>query len=266
MARYPKEVQSIAKAEFGFDYGQYRSGRCFLNLEQGLAQFAGECAGPQGGTLLWGDSYAASLFPGPAEAMPDAQGPQHLSQYTKARCPPLLQPPPGSSRGCEESNAFPLRQVAATAPQTVVLGGYWSFYGGAGAEALPLAELRRSVRALQALGVPRIIVMGHLPTWTAPLPRVLLTAWRQSGVVSERSLLALDERAMAADRAVRLTLQGTGALFISSIGAPCNAASCLVTQLRNGVAYPMAHDESHLPADGSVALVRRSRARLFNEG
>ena len=266
MARYPKDVQHIAKAEFGFDYGQYRSSRCFLDLEQGPAQFAGECAGLPGGTLLWGDSHAASLFPGLAGAMPDAQGLQHLSQYTKARCPPLLQPPLGSSRGCAESNAFALRQVAATAPRTVVLGGHWSFYGGKGTESLPLAELRRSVQALRALGVPRIIVIGHLPTWTAPLPRVLLTAWRQSDVVPERSLLALDARAVTADRAVRLALEGTGALFISPIDALCNAAGCLVTHMRNGVAYPMAHDESHLTADGSAALVRRSRARLFNEG
>lgn len=273
MARYPKDVQSIAKTEFGFDYGQYRSSRCFLDLEQGPAQFASECAGLQGGTLLWGDSHAASLFPGLAAVMPAAlvaasglQGMQSLSQYTKARCPPLMQPPSGSSRGCAQSNAFALRQVAATAPHTVVLGGHWSFYGGGGAEALPLAELRRSVQALQALGVPRIIVMGHLPTWTAPLPRVLLTAWRQSGVVSERSLLALDARAVDADRAVQHALEGTGALFISPIDTLCNAAGCLVTQLRNGVAHPMAHDESHLTAEGSAVLVRRSRARLFNEG
>ena len=59
---------------------------------------------------------------------------------------------------------------------------------------------------------------------------------------------------------------GTGALFISPIETLCNAAGCLVTQQRNGVAYPMAHDESHLTADGSAALVLRSRARLFNEG
>ena len=285
MARYPAGVQSIAKAEFGFDYGQYRSSRCFLDLEQGPGQFAAECAGQRGGTLLWGDSHAASLFPGLAGAMAEVQGLRQLSQYTKARCPPLLQPPPGSSRGCAESNAFALRQVAATAPRTVVLGGHWSFYGNgdgdgdgdgngdgnghsnsAGAGLLPLAELRRSVLALQALGVPRIIVMGHLPTWTAPLPRVLLTAWRQSGVVPERSLLSLDARAVAADHAVRRALQGTGALFISPIDELCNAAGCLVTHLRNGVAYPMAHDESHLTADGSAALILRSRARLFNEG
>ena len=266
MARYPKSVQNIAQAEFGFNYGQYRSSRCFLDLEQGPAQFAGECAGQAGGILLWGDSHAASLFPGLAASMPTPQGLQQLSQYTKARCPPLLQPPPGSSRSCEASNAFALRQVAATAPRTVVLGGHWSFYAGAGAASPPLNELRRSVLALQALGVPRIIVMGHLPSWTAPLPRVLLTAWRQSGVVSVRSLLALDARAAAADKAVRLALQGTGAIFISPIDELCNAAGCLVTQWRNGVAYPMAHDESHLTADGSAALISRSRARLFDEG
>lgn len=275
MARYPEDVQRIARAEFGFDYGEYRSSRCFLDLEQGPAQFALECAGQRGGTLLWGDSHAASLFPGlvsalaePRRTLPaEASAMLPLSQYTKARCPPLLQPPPGSSRGCADSNRFTLQQVAATAPGTVVLGGHWSFYGAVDdGRALVLAELRRSVQALQALGVPRIIVMGHLPTWTAPLPRVLLTAWRQSGSVPERSLLSLDARAVAADRAVQRALEGTGAHFISPIEALCNAAGCLVTEQRNGVAYPVAHDQSHLTADGSAALIRRSRAWLFNEG
>ena len=45
----------------------------------------------------------------------------------------------------------------------------------------------------------------------------------------------------------------------------CHAAGCRVTSRRGGVAYPMAHDESHLTADGPAARVLRRRAPLFNE-
>ena len=269
IASYPEGVRNIARAEFSFDYGEYRSARCFLDLEQGPETFKPECwdhpAASGSGILLWGDSHAASLFPGMQMLQVEGHGPRHLAQFTKARCPPVLPPPPQASARCEETNRHVLARIAAAPPDTVLLGGHWSFYVGATeAQTLQLGDLRRTVQALQELGVRRVIVMGHLPTWTAPLPRVLLTAWRQHGAVPERSLSALDPRAAAADRGLRLALQGTGALFVSAMEALCDSAGCLVTQTRQGTAYPMAHDESHLTVDGSAALMRRSRERLFD--
>jgi hypothetical protein len=269
IASYPADIRTIAQAEFGFDFGEYRSARCFLDLEQGPDAFAPECwdqrASGGNATMLWGDSHAASLFPGLSTLLAEDLRHPQLAQFTKARCPPLINPPAQSSRLCAETNAHVLHQIAAAPPDTVVLGGHWAFYVGASAaDTLQLVELRRTVAALQALGVRRIVVMGHLPTWTTPLPRMLLTTWRQSHAIPERSLVALDPRAVAADRAVREVLLGTGATFISPIEALCNAAGCLVTQTRGGVAYPMAHDESHLTVDGSAALIRRSPQQIFN--
>ena len=256
---YPKAVQMVARSEFGFDYGEYRSSRCFLDLEQGPARFAAECAGRAGGLMLWGDSHAASLFPGLARSQAGLAGGPALAQYTKARCPPLMNLPAGTSRGCAEANAFVMQQVQRTRPATVVLGGYWSLYG-TDAQGVPIApaEIRRTVQALEALGVQHVIVMGHLPTWTVPLPRVLLTTWRASGDLPERSRAALNPRAHLLDRAVRDALVGSSARFISPMELLCNGSGCLVTQQRDGVIYPVAHDESHLTAEGSALLIQRS--------
>ena len=161
--------------------------------------------------MLWGDSHAASLFPGLARNEAGASGRPALAQYTKARCPPLLTLPPGTSRGCAEANAFVLRQVQRTRPATVVLGGYWSLYGSD----------------------PQ-----GLPTWRAPLPRVLLMGWRASGELPERSRAALDPCARVLDEAVRGALVGSGARFISPMDLLCNASECLVTQRRDGGGLP----------------------------
>ena len=268
LAAYPAQLRQIAQAEAGFDFGAYRSARCFLDLEQGPSDYAAECglqtAHLTDTTLIWGDSHAASLYPGLAAAATDAASDHRLAQFTKARCPPLALPPSGSSARCAEANQFVLRQIAAAPPDTVVLAAHWSLYsavGGAGT--LGLDELRRTVKWLEDHGVRRVVVLGNLPTWTAPLPRVLLTSWKRSGLIPERSLEALDPASLAMDGRVRNALVGTHAVFISPHDALCTADGCLVSRRQNGVTYPMAHDTSHLTVEGSAVLVHLRRSSLL---
>ena len=283
---YPRSVQEIAKADFAFDFGSYRSQRCFLDLEQGPSAYASECwpgADQQRPlTLLWGDSHAASLYPGLAGAMSEAaagassagasgasdsaDGRQRrfLAQFTKARCPPVAQLPALASRRCGEANEHVLALLRARVPDTVVLGGDWWLYAKSadGAAAL-LASLRNTVEQLHILGVREVIVLGQLPTWTLPLPRVLLREWERQGSVPQRSLAALDRKAWLMDAGVRLAVAGTAAVFVSPFDQLCNAQGCLVSQTVDGVSQPLVHDESHLTVAGSVALV--SLLRLSNK-
>ena len=275
--QYPPSVRAIAKADFAFDFGGYRAQRCFLDLEQAPAAFADECwpsAGQQGPvTLLWGDSHAASLYPGlrlaagittpPGPATSGAEPARFLAQFTKARCPPVapvasVPPVPAlASRWCEEANAHVMRLLHERVPDTVVLGGNWRFYiDDVEDEAALGAALRATVLALQALGVRQVVVLGQLPTWTQPLPRVLLRAWQREGAVPERSLQALDPRAWQVDGGVRMALAGTAAVFVSPHERLCNAQGCLVTRTRDGIALPLVHDESHLTVEGSELLVQ----------
>jgi SGNH domain (fused to AT3 domains) len=265
LSRVPDALQPIAHADFGTDFSTYRAGRCFLDLEQGPDAFDNSCTATPasaGSMLLWGDSHAASLYAGLRSS---ATG---LVQFTKARCPPLLQTPTGASRECAQTQAFVWdwlrRQAPQHVPHTVVLGGYWSFYGWGRDSASLSSQVRATVQALQALGVQRVVVMGHLPTWTMPLPRLLLAQWRDSGVVPERMLAPLDSQALAADTQLRRALVGSGAVFISPYDALCNAQGCRTMERRGGLLMPLALDESHLTADGSALLVDLSHDRLFN--
>ena len=269
VAKYPPSVQALARAEFGNDFVQYRPSRCFLNLEQGPEHFAPECHDRRQGrthhALLWGDSHAASLFPGLQQWTDGGPRSTALSQFTKARCPPLATLPSGSSRRCQEANEFVMQTIRQEKPATVVLAGYWSLYGASAAGNRPLAdELLTTVQALRAAGVAHVVVMGHLPTWTRPLPRVLLAAWRDSGEVPERTRTAMDPRALAMDRALGAMLWGPGATFISPYEELCDVKGCLASLSKGGIAHPMVLDESHLTGDGSLALIERSHALLFN--
>jgi len=170
-----------------------------------------------------------------------------------------------ASRRCREANEHVLALVRARAPDTVVLGGYWSLYAeDADASTALMASLRSTVAQLQALGVRQVVVLGQLPTWTMPLPRVLLREWNRLGSVPERTLAALDRRAWAMDAGVRLAVAGTAAVFVSPFDQLCNAQGCLVSQTVDGVSRPLVYDESHLTVAGSTALVRLSGIALLH--
>jgi hypothetical protein len=266
---YPRNVQQIARADFEFNFAGYRGSRCFLDLESGPSAFAPECWPAAGSaspvTLLWGDSHAAALYPGFANVLAHEPGGRGLAQFTKARCPPMAEPPSGASRMCRETNAHVLRSIRANPPDTVVLAGYWSLYDSDNTlPAVSMAGLRDTVTQLERIGVRHIVVMGHMPTWTSPLPRILLREWRRSSLVPERTQALLDLRARQLDRNVRAAVVGTAASFVSPLEALCDERGCLVSRSVAGESRPLVHDESHLTIEGSIAFVERSRAELFN--
>ena len=63
---------------------------------------------------------------------------------------------------------------------------------------------------------------------------------------------------------VRSALSGSPARFVSPIEALCNGQGCLVSIRRHGVAYPLAHDQSHLTVDGSVMLIQHVASSLLD--
>lgn len=267
LAAYPAQMRDLAAAEFRFDYADYRVDRCMLRLDVGPQGFGDDCVDRRDTRrpllFLWGDSHAASLYPGLSKHVAAGAG-HRLAQYTAARCPPLITAPHSSGRHCAQVNSLVLDRIAAERPETVVLAAHWALYG---TEATRLHQhmlsLRQTIAQLQALGVQRVVVYGQLPTWRIAQPRVVLEHWRRTGDIAQRSRDHLDRASLAADAVLRQTVAGTGARFVSAVDLLCDAAGCLVSTLRDGVYRPMANDDSHLTVEGSAILVERSRVVLF---
>lgn len=267
---YPESVRAIAAAEFGVDFPGYRVDECFLRLDQGPEVFTARCSDQRNSgrklILLWGDSHAASLYPGLAGLLRDGEPGHRLAQYTAAGCPPLLATPLLASKHCARTNQAVLEKIAAQQPATVVLAGHWSRYGTEPAEmSANLASLRDTAQRLMAMGVQRVVVFGHLPTWTLALPRVLLTQWRESHAIPARTYDHINRTSLSMERVVEQALAGSGAVFVSPIAELCDASGCLASTARNGgILYPVTFDDSHLTAEGSAILTQRSRAVLFH--
>lgn len=267
---YPTSVREIASAEFDSEFQDYRIDQCFLRTEQGPETFADRCIDRSNTdrslVFLWGDSHAASLYAGLRdESTRDNPGAGfRLAQFTAAACPPLMPAPAHSVVQCNRTNQAVLERIAAERPATVILAGHWSKYG-TDSESLRanLASLRQTVARLRSMGVGQVVVFGNFPTWTLAPPRILLNQWNQTGSVPARTTDHLDPASVAVDLAVKHAMIGSGAVFVSPIERLCDESGCLVSTQRQGVFRSIAFDLSHLTAEGSRALVERSRSALF---
>jgi hypothetical protein len=125
-----------------------------------------------------------------------------------------------------------------------------------------MTQLRETVRWLQRIGVKRVVVFGHVPTWTIAQTRVAMTNWNRTRRIVERTFDHLDPSSAALDDAVSRAVAGTGAQFVSPMSKLCDETGCLVALHRQDGMHAVAYDNSHLGAEGSFELVSRSATFL----
>jgi peptidoglycan/LPS O-acetylase OafA/YrhL len=262
--RYPAQIRSLA----AFHYEQerdsyetsYRGEECLLSAHETFADWSPRCVDAAAGAAplvaLWGDSHAASLYPG-LKAEQKQRG-FRIAQFTASACPPVLGLKSERRRYCEAFNNAVLGQLQALKPDVVILEAHWALYAGEnGWPELDAATLRRTIAALQQTGLRHIIVMGSLPTWKIYQPRVAFEIWRHSGVLKDRTAEYLDAEPFAADRFVRNATRGTQAMFISPLELLCREGACLISTDPNS-ATPLAWDNDHLSLAGSAFLAEHA--------
>jgi hypothetical protein len=257
----PDAVRTIALEQLHQDTSAIRLGRCFQSSTQTMRESVSSCVDrtPPGAPLmvLWGDSFAASLYPGLRSVVQDGTLRVRLAQFTGPLCPPLLTPSNRQLVNCQELNRLALQQMRIDRPDTVVLVASWMTYQPGDDEGDgELQGLQTTIRTLQQMGVPRVVVVGELPVWRTALPRILLAHWRQDGEVPHRLAAGFVPRGVGVDNAVGRIAAASGAEFISPLMLLCNSDGCETTVSRLGVVHPMAHDQAHLGAEGSGRLAR----------
>jgi len=231
----------------------YREEVCFLKPEQPYTAFAPECAGRQGGIVLWGDSHAAHLWHG----LKSVTAPGAATQWTASGCPPLIGETFAKRPHCGAINEWVLSKVMATRPAVLLLAGAWIKHDE--------ATIRRGLeRTLSRLATdpswrPRIVLVGSVPAWRRPLPRLLASDFL-GGDERARSGKDLDPDMARRDALIRQLAAGRAEVF-SPIAAACDADGCLRYIERDGVRLPFAFDYGHLIEESSVMVV----AALFRQ-
>lgn len=262
-SRYPAEIRAIA----GLDYDgkkEARAGKCFLKTEQVHTDFDDQCLAParQAGrpvVVLWGDSHAGHLYPGLAQLADEAPG-FALVQLTSSGCPPVLGISVAVRPACRATNDYVFDQIRAMQPGVVVLAGYWhQYFGVAGWDRMDPAALRATIVALRAQGVARVVVVGQVPIWLEPQPRLILRLWEEQALIVDQTALALDTDSLAADKRVREYIAATDAAFVSPVDLFCRDGQCMTfsgTDRRE----PVAFDYGHLTRSASLRVAEAIRA------
>ena len=220
---FPPAIARLAAG--GYDHqGGARRDACWLDGSAPADAFAAECSTPSrpaGETVvLWGDSYAARLYPG----LPDAL------QFTRDSCPPLLVV---GIPACQRGNEFVLSEIARLSPGTVVLFADWArrhaIWENGGYD---VRQLGLTLNALKAAGVGRIIVLGPAPRWVGNLPRLLVGRWLHGGTepaIPERATFGLHSGSAAIERIMRAEVERHGDTYVSLLDLLCNGDGCLVS-------------------------------------
>jgi hypothetical protein len=265
--RYPDAVRTIAREQLGQDTTKVRLGTCFETSAAALQAHTQDCIDREPAKapllLLWGDSFAASLYPGLRELVDEGALPMRLAQLTAPQCPPLPRGSPRQLYSCGPINAMILDQVQRERPAMVVLGGSWSSYRLPDDETLGEAVgLVNTISRLRALGVARVVVVGSFPAWPTALPRLLLSAWKRNGEVPSHLMDALTPSQLALDAQLDQLVQRGGGEFISTYKLLCSEKGCQTTLWHDGLLYPTAHDQCHFTPTASGYLAHAMLPRL----
>jgi peptidoglycan/LPS O-acetylase OafA/YrhL len=268
--RYPPSIRPLAAFNYDADRKfyetQYRFEKCFLRGGQTFVDLDAQCVDKPDGKsrllVLWGDSHAASLYPA-LKAKRDHEGGFRIAQFTYGACPPVVGMQIDSQPDCKAFNDSALKAIGELQPEIVLLESDWCLYNGTlGRPPLNVPLLVKTVNALLALGVKRVVVFGDLPKWTIYQPRVAIKIWLQSHYVADRTYAFFDQSSARTNDVVRAAIAGTQAVFFSPINFFCNDQGCLLSADQQQM-LPVAWDDAHLSLPASTMLVDYAAPTIF---
>ncbi|MET0222620.1 MAG: acyltransferase family protein [Tardiphaga sp.] len=232
----------------------WRADKCLLNPEQSASHFAAECAGTGRHPLIlvWGDSYAASLYPGLAHF--GAERGFDIAEFTASACPPLIGFVHPERRFCKGANDFVIQKLAELKPDLVIFYSTWSY----GADDLSNG-LERTVSALKDLNISRIVLLGPPATWRGEsLPANLLDYYFQTHALlpARTKFRSNDNWTQALDGFLDAQAQRLGIQYVSARRMMCNDDGCLARIGPDG-ADLTAYDTGHLTHPGAIFIAKQ---------
>lgn len=263
--RYSGAVKEIATYEF--NYAEYRRGECFLNTEQQFTNRTTTCvaANTDGKKrmFLWGDSHAASMYPGIQHILKTQNMPYTLAQYTAGGCPPFSDYGTDFRKNCRANNTYIINKIRSLKPDTVVLSAYWQLYEEGKEPTDVMQNLHKTIALLKEMGVKHIVVIGQLPTWTLNAPKIAMTLWNKTGKLPTETKQFLDARSIQ----MNVEMQSLGLIenvtFISPTDKLCHDGLCQLTLQTTQGLRPMQWDDTHLSTEGSIWLISQIQREIF---
>lgn len=253
--RIPPAIRDITTIPVN-EVADWRLHTCFLDGDE--ARFGANCVehGRHPLLFLWGDSYAASLYPGLKYLQAVANF--GLAQYTTAGCPPLLDFPVDGRPHCVGNDDFVFSALSNVRPDVVLLFSAWN-YG----DVFP--SLRGLIAKLRALQISHIVVMGPPPYWDGGLPKAAYDYYRADPLhrmLPLQSSFRVSNSWYGYEQGFRAKVQSMELDYISTWDALCHGKECR-TRPTDDASQLMAFDYGHLTVPGAIHLANAIGPCLF---
>jgi peptidoglycan/LPS O-acetylase OafA/YrhL len=252
-----------------YDYQSLLRDRvCLLHPDQGFADLSGKChATGRPIAVVWGDSHAATFF----RSFSHYFGKSHVSQYTAARCPPVLDLEIFGVPQCRQFNARVLQEILDRPGSLVVLSANWSWYDPPAGVSFGYTsdDYWRHVEAtlveLSKAGV-RVVVTGGLPVWYPTLPQRLAKMLRIDGRVPVSIPLPVSPDVIGVDVRLQEVTRRAGYQFVSLVDGLCTNGECRVmVPARDGAEVLVQWDSAHPTREGARLIGRQVLGAIARE-
>jgi peptidoglycan/LPS O-acetylase OafA/YrhL len=242
--RIPDAIREAGTLTVSRDFMRYNE--CHISASA-KPVFQTSCvdAGKRPLIFVWGDSTAGMLAAGLRQIEDSQFG---LAQFTVNSCPPVFTAPAAAIPFCVETNRRILAWVTTSHPDIVVLHAAWTDQDTA-------EDLRPTVTALRQAGIRDITLVGPVPYWNAPLPRLVLQYFNlHHRLMPERMRDHLVKK--RPDEEFRKIAEALGIGYFSAWDALCNADGCL-TRIGDAAGDLISADAVHLLPHGSRFLASK---------
>lgn len=257
----PSQIIEIGGSEFSSKIdSEWRTKKCFLEKSQNSSDFSADCIGSQKGNkiLLWGDSHAAAIYPGVLKFIEQNKLPWSIAQFTASACPPLLSFNGAINSHCEEINDHNVSQIKKLQPDVVILEAawYWDEYN--------LGNLGNTLEVLKLTGIKRIILMGPVPNWLEPVPKVIIKYYKKYKKIPDSPTdYMLDiQRIAEIDLKISEIAKKHGIKYISIYKNFCNELGCILMTGKN-TADIVSYDSGHLSPAAALFLIESNQKDIF---
>ena len=253
-SRFPDLVDNAEIIKEVFP-SEWRIHRCLLKGIQTPDDLATECFADshdvskthknQISVLLWGDSYAAHLYPG-LKSFQD--GVANITQINMVACFPSKGFQSKNSQNCWMLYDFVMSHLAQHRYDLIIVAANWDSYPWDIIE----GDFTSTLRELKAVSPNSIVVFGPPPRWTTPLWKVMATKFRRFSTqgLPERLREDLSQKPYELDARMARIASSQNVGYISIIEHLCDQNGCLA---RRG-SQLMSVDDGHFSSEASHAL------------
>jgi hypothetical protein len=268
--RYPEEIRAIARISDPYEYFNYEKSisrwKCHKpDASIPLSEKEEKCIDKKRPLIfLWGDSYAASLYPGLIELQKRKE--LGIAQFTSGNAPPFL----SITKETVEPGGLTVSEIAKQnlylinkyLPEKVIL--HWMY---SNKNKLPLAEsitaIKETIASIKKIS-PRteILLIGPVPHWDVFLNQVYLKYWNiNEELLPEYTKFGLNTKFLEWDSALSKASLESSVTYISPYKTFCNENGCL-TRTGDSPKDLTAVDWGHLTTAASIYFINKIEEHL----